>query len=93
MVGTTLGVPILIIAIFDLIIAIFDLIIAVFDIVATIFDIVIAIFDIVIIVDVDIIVLFPPNTSRMLPNPSAGLVSSCWSLLPSWPSQPLRWEV
>ena len=95
-----LGVPILIIAIFNLIIAVFDLIftifdiiIAIFDIVIAIFDIVIAVFDIVIVVNVDIVVLFPPNASRMLPKPSTGLVLSRWSLLPSWPSQPLCWEV
>ena len=80
-----LGIPILIIAIFDLIITVFDLVIAIFDIVITIFDIVIAVFDIV--------VLFPPNAGWMLPNPSTGLVLSRWSLLPSWPSQPLCWEV
>ena len=81
-----LSVPILVITIFNLIIAIFNLVVAVFDIIVTVFDI-------IIIVDVDIVILFPPNAGQMLPNPSAGLVSSRWSFLPSWPSQPLRWEV
>ena len=90
----------LVIAVFDLVIAVFGLVVATFDLVVfnfvvAIFNLIAAVFDLVVavVVDVDIVVLFPPSAGRMLPNPSAGLVWSRWSLLPSWHSQPLRWDV